>query len=86
MGRWDKVVDLARRSPANVRFADLCGLLEQLGFVKRRQKGSHRIYRHGSHGKIPLVNLQETTGGKAKIYKVRQVLALIDTYGLEIPK
>ena len=31
-----------------------------------------------------LINLQEGSAGKAKPYQVRQVLAIVDTYGLEV--
>jgi predicted RNA binding protein YcfA (HicA-like mRNA interferase family) len=84
MGRWRDLVEAGRRSPANVRFHELCLLLEHLGFVERRRAGSHRIYRHGSRQDVPLVNLQAGGTGKAKPYQVRQVLSIIDAYGLEV--
>ena len=65
-------------------FRITASVVEGLGFVLRRHKGSHRIYRHGGRSELPLVNLQEGPGGKAKPYQVRQVLSLIETYGLEI--
>ena len=78
------LVGAARRSPANVRFSDLCGLLVHLGYALDRRRGSHRIYRHPSRRDLPLVNLQQGGVGKAKPYQVRQVLGIIETYKLEV--
>lgn len=83
MGRWADLIERMRGGPANVRFADLCRLVEQLGYDERRRVGSHRIYRHATRSDLPLINLQEAGGGKAKPYQVRQVLAIVDAHGLE---
>lgn len=84
MGRWADLLTEMRASPANVRFRDLRRLVEHLGYVERRQIGSHRIYRHAKMPDPPLINLQEGRAGKAKPYQVRQVLAIVDAYGLEV--
>jgi hypothetical protein len=84
MHDWRAFVDSARRSPANVRFNDPCRLVERCGFTLDRQRGSHLIYRHAVRRDVPLVNLQKGSGGKAKPYQVRQVLDLVETYGLEV--
>jgi hypothetical protein len=84
VARWARVLDSARRGPANVSFDDLCSLVERIGYVKRRQTGSHRIYRHPARPDLPLINLQRSRSGKAKPYQVRQVLDIIDTYNLEV--
>jgi predicted RNA binding protein YcfA (HicA-like mRNA interferase family) len=60
-------------SDANIRFADLCVLLEDLGF-EVRTRGSHRIYR--KEGVIDKINLQQS-GSKAKPYQVKQVRYII---------
>ncbi|MGQ0570110.1 MAG: type II toxin-antitoxin system HicA family toxin [Armatimonadota bacterium] len=73
-----------RAGPANVLFRDLCRLVEHVGYVERRRAGSHRIYRHGTRSELPLINLQEGSAGKAKPYQVRQVLAIVDAYALEV--
>ncbi len=45
MGRKaSEILEQARRSPANVRYQDLCKLVEALGYVKRRQAGSYRVF------------------------------------------
>jgi hypothetical protein len=82
--RWHRLLETARRSPANIRFSDLRGLVERAGFVLRSTRGSHRIYRHATRREIPLINLQEERGGKAKPYQVRQVVRIIDEWELEV--
>lgn len=84
VSRWAKLLEQARGSQANVRFADFCRLVEYLGYVERRRAGSHRIYRHATRPELPLVNLQGGSSGKAKPYQVRQVLTIIDDFALEI--
>lgn len=84
MGRWERLLETARASPSNVRFKDLRALVEHLGFVERRHRGSHRIYQHPERRDMPLINLQADRSGKAKPYQVRQVLALIERYDLEV--
>ena len=81
MSRWTKVLDQVRRTPRNVRFADLCGLVERVGYELDRTRGSHRHYRKPGY---PGINLQAAKGGKAKHYQVRQVLAILDEYELEV--
>jgi predicted RNA binding protein YcfA (HicA-like mRNA interferase family) len=85
------VLEQARRSPTNVRFTDLCRLVEAIGYLLRRQKGSHRIFANAGRPDLPIVNLQ-SDGAKAKAkakaktktYQVRQVVRLIEEYQLEM--
>jgi predicted RNA binding protein YcfA (HicA-like mRNA interferase family) len=84
MGRTTvEIQEQARRSPANVRFRDLCRLVEAIGYVLRRQKGSHHVFAHAARPELPIVNLQ-SDGATAKVYQVRQVVRLIDEYKLEV--
>jgi predicted RNA binding protein YcfA (HicA-like mRNA interferase family) len=69
---------LGGKSGANVRFADLCGLLRRLGFDERI-KGSHHIF--ARHDVAEILNLQPRRG-KAKPYQVKQVRTVILKYGL----
>ncbi len=80
MGKWEKLIaDVLRgTSDANVRFNDLCTLLERLGF-EQRTRGSHHVFRCA--GVEEKVNLQKD-GNKAKPYQVRQVRNVIVKYGL----
>lgn len=66
-----------RRSPADIRFAELARLCEHYFGPPRQQGTSHRIYRTPWPGD-PRVNIQEGKGGKAKVYQVRQVLQAIE--------
>lgn len=65
----------------NVRFNDLVSLIEALGFGLDRVNGSHHIFKHPDVQE--LVNLQDVRG-EAKPYQVRQVVELIEAYGLTL--
>ena len=71
MGKTEKLFDklMSCRNDANFPFDDLCTLLTKLGYNARKTKGSHIIFQRGSS----FLNLQPTTGRKAKAYQVRQV-------------
>ncbi len=75
MPKCEKLLDQARRSPANMRFSECCHLAECYGYVFHRQTGSHRIYK--KPGQIGLMNFQDDNG-KAKEYQVKQLLAAIE--------
>ena len=63
---------------ANIRFGDLCGLLQHLGFVERI-RGDHHIFTRD--GVAEILNLQPR-GGKAKAYQVKQVRGVLTSYRL----
>jgi hypothetical protein len=63
----------------NVRFEELCQVAESFGFKFKGGKGSHRIFVR--EGVKELLNFQDV-GGKAKPYKVRQFIKLIEKYNL----
>lgn len=71
----DKTLErvLSGSADGAIRFDELCGLLERLGF-KKRVKGSHHIFRR--KGVPEMINLQRD-GGNAKPYQVRQVRSVI---------
>jgi hypothetical protein len=76
----------AYRAPQDLRFEEACALAGQLGFEEVRRTGSHRIYRHARGRRIreqfPLpLNLQCGKNGKAKVYQVRQMLAIAELAG-----
>ncbi len=72
---------LARGASANVAFADLCSLVERLGFEVRRVSGSHHVF---AHPDIPqLINLQSVRG-QAKPYQIRQLMRLVERYDLRL--
>ena len=65
----------------NVGFADLIGLLQALGFKEVGGRGSHRVFVRAEVAEI--LTLQEVRG-QAKPYQVRQVVALIRQYNLDV--
>lgn len=75
MSQRDKLLAriLTGASDANIQFDDLCQLLRRLGFDERI-RGSHHIFRKA--GVEEKINLQRDDG-KAKVYQVRQVRAVI---------
>lgn len=81
MSRAAKTLDRVLRgtSDANIRFGDLCALLEHLGF-DLRIRGDHHIFTRA--GVVEILNLQPNKG-KAKPYQVRQVREVIQQHGLE---
>jgi predicted RNA binding protein YcfA (HicA-like mRNA interferase family) len=77
-----ELLEWARQNAASVDFRDLVRLVEALGYMLDRQRGSHRIFRHARRD-LPIINLQ-SDGKTAKPYQVRQVLRLVDEHGLEV--
>lgn len=63
----------------NVRFRDFQKLLEETGFTLSRISGSHHLYSHPDV--MEIVNIQNVNS-EAKPYQIRQVLYLIEKYGL----
>jgi hypothetical protein len=56
-------------------------LVEAFGFRRLRTSGSHHIFgRAGIHEQL---NLQDVKG-KAKPYQIRQFLAIVERYNLEL--
>jgi predicted RNA binding protein YcfA (HicA-like mRNA interferase family) len=72
---------VSRGDLTNVRFADACRLVEELGFELRRRRGSHHVFMHPRVD--TLLNLQEVAG-EAKPYQLRQLLRLIERYRLTL--
>jgi len=69
---------MSGRSDANIRFTDLCNLLEHLGF-EEHVRGSHHLFR--KEGIEEKINLQRDND-KAKTYQVRQVRNVLLKYGM----
>jgi hypothetical protein len=81
MSRAAKLLVAARANPAGLSFTDLQRLAEAAGFSLARISGDHHLY--SRPGVAEIINLQPKKG-KAKPYQVRQVLDLIDKYGIAI--
>jgi antitoxin HicB len=46
MSKQDKRLEAIRRNPKNVRFRELCTVLEAHGFTGRPGKGDHSVFSH----------------------------------------
>ncbi|HWD94165.1 MAG TPA: type II toxin-antitoxin system HicA family toxin [Verrucomicrobiae bacterium] len=69
---------LRGESDANIRFEELCHLLQAKGF-QMRVSGSHHIFTKS--GVMERINLQRE-GSQAKPYQVRQVRRILTNYKL----
>lgn len=80
MATYDRLLRqiLCGTADANIAFDELRRLLRRLGF-EERIRGSHHIFR--KPGIEEKLNLQRDDG-KAKVYQVRQVRAVILKYRL----
>ena len=80
MAKITRILEKVLRGDAdsNIRFGDLCALLDHLGFDER-VRGDHHIFTRD--GVTEILNVQ-LRSGKAKAYQVKQVRAIITSYGL----
>ena len=80
MGQIEKLLQtiLCGHSDKNIKFADLCHLLQHFGF-RERIKGDHFIYT--KDGIAEKINIQPN-GAMAKPYQVKQVRNIIVKYHL----
>jgi predicted RNA binding protein YcfA (HicA-like mRNA interferase family) len=81
VNRRKLVARLASGALQNVAFRDLEDLALGFGFRLARQSGSHKVYAHPMIAQ--LLNLQDA-GGTAKPYQIRQLLRLVERYGLRL--
>ena len=82
MGKYEKLFKtiMSGQSDGNIKFNDLCNLLDKLGIKLQRIEGSHHVF--AFPGIIELIDLQPDTKdhSKAKSYQVRQVRRYINKY------
>lgn len=64
-----------------ISFRDFIRLFEAFGFVHDRTVGSHRQY---VHPKVPRSLPVQPVGKDAKKYQVRELLDIVEAYGLHI--
>jgi hypothetical protein len=76
-----KLLEKALRNPKGLKFLELVYLAESFGFSIVRVNGGHHILRR--QGLEELLNIQNVSG-EAKAYQVKQLLALVEKYNLEI--
>ena len=77
----DKIYNavMSGKSDNSINFADFQSLIIDLGFIFRRQNGSHMIYSNNNINEY--MNIQDK-GGKAKDYQVKQLRKIIKRHGL----
>ena len=74
MANIEKVLAKMREAPQNVRYAELATVCEH--FLGAPRRGYNAVYKTPWQGD-PRVNIQESGGGKAKTYQVKQVLMAV---------
>ena len=62
-----------------IAFRDFVALVMAFGFLEARVKGSHRCFRHSD---CPRLLVIQPKGSDAKDYQVRELLDMIEEYGL----
>jgi len=77
MSKTDKLIlkVLTGNADNNFPMDELKRLLFILGFLERKGAGSHTLYK--KEGITDLINIQNSKGGKAKPYQVRQIREII---------
>ena len=75
MAKAAKLLEKARNQPGGLSFDDFEALLSRLGWVKRGQEGSHRLWYSPKGYRLPV---QPAKNGKAKRYQVKQFLDAIE--------
>ena len=76
MSQLEKLYMRVASSPGNVRFEDLIRLAEAVGFVLKRTRGSHHMFRHQQNPALRLT--VQPIQGKAKPYQVKELLEIIE--------
>ena len=66
---------------SSVSFRDFERLLKAFGFAHERTSGSHRIYTHPA---VPRPFPVQPVNHDAKRYQLRELLELVETYGLHM--
>ncbi|MFZ1110749.1 MAG: type II toxin-antitoxin system HicA family toxin [Rhodomicrobium sp.] len=68
-------MEKARSKPGGLSFAEFEALLEQGGWIFKRQSGSHRVWKAPAGHIVPI----QASGGKAKEHQVRQALKIMES-------
>ncbi|MBN1867225.1 toxin HicA [Candidatus Sumerlaeota bacterium] len=81
MPTLEEIIARMRTEPRGIRFVDLCRVCDRYFGRPRRKGTSHRVYKTPWRGD-PRVNIQNDKG-KAKTYRVKQVLRAIERWEYE---
>jgi predicted RNA binding protein YcfA (HicA-like mRNA interferase family) len=77
----DRIYEKVLAREGTIAYRDFEALLEALGFTRKGQKGSHRIYLHPAVGRpFPV----QPDGKDAKRYQIRQLRDMIHRYRLTL--
>ena len=76
MSKINEIISDMNRDPKGVRFSDLCKVCKYYFGKPRQSASSHRVYKTPWQGD-PRINIQNHKG-KAKSYKVKQVLLALE--------
>jgi len=79
--RNQKLFYKVNNNPYDVRFNEICKLVEAFGFTHKGGKGNHRVY--SQIGIREILNFQNVKG-KVKPYQIKQFLKLIQEYNLKL--
>ncbi|MGD9153400.1 MAG: type II toxin-antitoxin system HicA family toxin [Gammaproteobacteria bacterium] len=71
MRKKEKLLLKAQDNPKGLKFDEFCNLLNQCGWIKDHQTGSHQIWYSPKKHRISIQNRK----GQAKAYQVKQFLA-----------
>ncbi|MCH7940007.1 MAG: type II toxin-antitoxin system HicA family toxin [Candidatus Marinimicrobia bacterium] len=84
MSRKLKLLEKAWNNSKGLTFDELCRLAEYAGFVLKKQKGSHKTFKHPDirNRLDSIITIQKGKNGEAKAYQVTRLLELIDKYTL----
>jgi hypothetical protein len=87
MSRKEKLIQKARENPTNLTFKELLTLAQHYGAVIRKSNsGGHTVISWGKESGIsaPPIPLQpdKGSGGKAKAYQVKQIIAILEDHGV----
>ncbi len=75
MTQRQMLLDKARNTPGGLSFVEFETLLEQSGWIFKRQSGSHRLWKAPTGQIVPV----RAASGKAKEYQVKQALKIMES-------
>jgi predicted RNA binding protein YcfA (HicA-like mRNA interferase family) len=81
MGKLEKLIELFLRQPPEVKFTDVCYLVEAFGYSEQRSKGSHHTFSHSSGETIVI---PKVGGKKVKRVYVKRIIEILELSTLEI--
>lgn len=81
MGKLEKLIELFLRQPPEVKFTDVCYLLEAFDYSEQRSKGSHHTFSNPD-GKT--IVIPKVGGKKVKRVYVKRIIEILELSTFEI--